>query len=73
VSLCSEHVDLELPQQTRFQPELPTFTEEEAPEIKFKEKVIKSIAPSASSSGEPIAFKKRKIQKFQARQRNDDD
>lgn len=67
----SDHVDLQLPQSSSgFQPELPVF-EEEIPDINFKEKVVKSIAPTARN--EPVAFKKRKIQKFNVRQRNDDD
>ncbi|XP_059478064.1 WW domain-binding protein 4-like isoform X3 [Neocloeon triangulifer] len=68
----TEQVDLQLPHNNRFQPVLPVFTEEEIPEIKFKEKVVKSTA-TAGSSSEPVAFKKRKIQNFRGRQRNDDD
>jgi hypothetical protein len=68
---CSDHVDLQLPQISHFQPDLPFFEEEEIPDINFKEKVVKSIAPSARN--EPVAFKKRKIQKKNVRQRNDSD
>jgi hypothetical protein len=49
------------------------FADEEPQEIKFKEKVVKSLGPQPGSSSEPVAFKKRKIQKFNQRQRNDDD
>jgi hypothetical protein len=49
------------------------FEEEEIPDINFKEKVVKSIAPAGGARNEPVAFKKRKIQKFNVRQRNDDD
>ncbi|XP_065354036.1 WW domain-binding protein 4 [Cloeon dipterum] len=69
----SEHVDLQLPKNNRVQPVLPVFTEEEMPEIKFKEKVVKSLAPGPGCSSEPVAFKKRKIQNFRGRQRKDDD
>jgi hypothetical protein len=34
---------------------------------------VKSIAPTGGARNEPVAFKKRKIQKFNVRQRNDDD
>lgn len=72
-NFCSDHVDLQLPQISHFQPELPVFEEEEIPDINFKEKVVKSIAPAGGARNEPVAFKKRKIQKFNVRQRNDDD
>ncbi|KAF4528194.1 hypothetical protein B566_EDAN014019 [Ephemera danica] len=63
--------DLQLPKVDRVELQVPVLTDE-LPQMKFKEKRIASIDTPGCSS-EPATFKKRKFQKFNVRQRTDDD
>ncbi len=66
-------VDLQLPEPTHFPIKLSQPLPVDEPKSKFEEKSVSSVAGfGESSSGSSIQFKKRKLNRGNARQRSDD-